>query len=438
MGSSKNIVVFTDFYPYASVTEQVFVEPDIAALSTVFDKVYIVPLASSGSLKDTSRWPNVIVDSTLAQSNFQHSRLLKSCFFLNPYVLFQAVKDIAATRSLRDLAASCSFNLNTVSISFQIEKLLKKHGLSPRNTLLYTFWFYNTTAAIGRLQGWSIVSRAHGYEVYESGHSGVFISPVVRRRLLERVKAVYTVSYAARDYLRQRYRGYADKIHVRMLGTERLYEVNNLDVVKDLQETVVLSVARVVPLKRVMLNLEVMKAVATANPDKHFRWIHVGDGSGFKELKEAVASSAISNLAIELRGSVPNDEVHRVYRDEKVSLFLLLSTNEGLPVSICEAMSYGVPVVATDVGGNSEIVNSRNGILVDVDSSPESIAKDLTGLLREPKTLNLMREIARKTWEDRFDVKILRTDFAMELKSLIGNNAEALNRFCMKERFSNL
>ena len=44
-----------------------------------------------------------------------------------------------------------------------------------------------------------------------------------------------------------------------------------------------------------------------------------------------------------------------------VDLFLTVSANEGIPVSIMEAQSFGIPVIATDVGGISEIVNNVNG-----------------------------------------------------------------------------
>ena len=45
--------------------------------------------------------------------------------------------------------------------------------------------------------------------------------------------------------------------------------------------------------------------------------------------------------------------------------FINLSDSEGIPVSIMEAMSVGLPVIARDVGGNNEIVNSNVGCLLE-------------------------------------------------------------------------
>src|SRR6202008_736578 len=59
------------------------------------------------------------------------------------------------------------------------------------------------------------------------------------------------------------------------------------------------------------------------------------------------------------------------YRDEAgrliagASLFVLASPHEGLPVTVMEALTLGVPVVAPDVGGLREVVTAgENGILV--------------------------------------------------------------------------
>lgn len=43
-----------------------------------------------------------------------------------------------------------------------------------------------------------------------------------------------------------------------------------------------------------------------------------------------------------------------------------MSDSEGIPVSIMEAMSFGIPVIARNVGGMSEIVNEENGLLLEM------------------------------------------------------------------------
>ena len=62
------------------------------------------------------------------------------------------------------------------------------------------------------------------------------------------------------------------------------------------------------------------------------------------------------------------------YRRNRVDLFISLSSSEGLPVSMMEAISFGIPILATDVGGVSEIVKRATGRLVSVDDPPELVA----------------------------------------------------------------
>ena len=62
------------------------------------------------------------------------------------------------------------------------------------------------------------------------------------------------------------------------------------------------------------------------------------------------------------------------YSANRVDLFISLSASEGLPVSMMEAISFGIPILATGVGGVPEIVNTSTGRLVKADDSANSIA----------------------------------------------------------------
>lgn len=64
-------------------------------------------------------------------------------------------------------------------------------------------------------------------------------------------------------------------------------------------------------------------------------------------------------------GNVPNAEVHAHLCAENI--FVLMSRNEGLPISVIEAMRAGLPVISTRVDGIPEQVDERNGILIDPD-----------------------------------------------------------------------
>ena len=93
------------------------------------------------------------------------------------------------------------------------------------------------------------------------------------------------------------------------------------------------------------------------------------------------------------------------YRTKPVDLFVNTSSLEGLPVSIMEACSFGIPVVATDVGGTKEIVrDGKNGFLLGADFKPETLANDIERICRMTgKERNAMRTASRKIWEENFN-----------------------------------
>ena len=64
-----------------------------------------------------------------------------------------------------------------------------------------------------------------------------------------------------------------------------------------------------------------------------------------------------NQITITFKGPTGNPEILSYYASNPVSLFLSVSSSEGLPFSMMEASSYGIPIVCTDVGGCKEITN---------------------------------------------------------------------------------
>ncbi len=103
------------------------------------------------------------------------------------------------------------------------------------------------------------------------------------------------------------------------------------------------------------------------------------------------------------KGQVSNEDIHKYYKENRVDCFLTTSASEGLPVSIMEAMSYGIPVVATDVGGIGELIDG-NGELIPADPSVSEVYKALCSLVeRNPEELNGLRQASRNLWSEKFN-----------------------------------
>jgi len=88
-----------------------------------------------------------------------------------------------------------------------------------------------------------------------------------------------------------------------------------------------------------------------------------------------------------------------------LDLFVLPSSNEGLPRSILEAMAAAVPVVATNVGGNADlVVPGRTGLLVPP-RDPGALAAAIEKLLRAPDTAREMGRAGRLMVEQHFSLR---------------------------------
>jgi glycosyltransferase involved in cell wall biosynthesis len=110
------------------------------------------------------------------------------------------------------------------------------------------------------------------------------------------------------------------------------------------------------------------------------RLVLVGDGPDRDELERMAASSGTGDR-IDFRGSLPRDEALRVVAGATAGL--LSSAWENLPHSAVEALSVGVPVVATAVGGVPEVVrDGENGLLVPP-GRPDELAAAMRRVLEE-------------------------------------------------------
>jgi glycosyltransferase involved in cell wall biosynthesis len=113
----------------------------------------------------------------------------------------------------------------------------------------------------------------------------------------------------------------------------------------------ILCIARLSPQK----NSDLFLALAEHLPQYAFIWI-----GNQTEMSKPYSANVF------FMGNLPNAGAYNEYAD----LFVLPSNYEGLPMTIIEAMSFGKPVVASNVGGISEIVtNNENGYVVENDAS---------------------------------------------------------------------
>ena len=118
--------------------------------------------------------------------------------------------------------------------------------------------------------------------------------------------------------------------------------------------------ARLSPEKGHAFLIRAMKLLVDRGHELELRL--AGDGPRKEQLTDLAHELGISDR-VRFLGFLTEDEVIRELQD--ADLFVLPSFVEGLPVSAMEAMAIGVPVIATNIAGTSELVeDGRTGLLV--------------------------------------------------------------------------
>lgn len=404
------LVLVTTGYPTGLETESSFIRPEIGVLAKHFDKVIVAPRIDYGR-SDEPLPDGVSVDRQFAGMPTAKDKLRA---LISPELWRDLIADLPQIRSLTSLRRSMAISTGKLLFRRKLKQLLRRHSLDPKQTTVYTFWFDFATEAAATIPGLhSVVSRAHRYDLYEEEE---FISRAARRRTLKKMRGVYVCSLSGEEYLKTKYPEYADRIHTSYLGT-----LEHTPLPKSAEpepptlhkpDVTLFCCARLEEVKRVPQQLQAVSAWARRHPELNVRWIHAGDGGERTKLEET-ARALPDNVTVSLLGGIGNEDVHSLLGSGEVDALLLTSSSEGLPVVLMEAMSHGVPVLATDVGGVREIVDETTGELLPSEFSQEEFSAALDHLLETKKEKSAA---ARRKWEKGFDAVRLREEFVKTIR----------------------
>ncbi len=168
---------------------------------------------------------------------------------------------------------------------------------------------------------------------------------------------------------------------------------------------VILFAARMVPQKQPVVLAETL--LRLNNQGILYTALVVGGGPEEKWLKDFVANHNLGGQ-VKLLGTQSNETVAKLLRAADV--FFLPSINEGIALSLYEAMGAGVAVVGADVGGQSELVDTDCGFLIKPINPEEDTVRYvniLRRLLISTDTIKKMGAAGRARIENRFSLKMM-------------------------------
>lgn len=406
--------LFTAAYPFSD--KEAFVHAEIPLLSESFEKVIILPL---DKLTEPVVLPNnVEVVYLFDQPNISElgikSKLanLFNWSFMSD-LMRNGLKIITKPSSLKNYVSQYNQNVNR---SFILESFFKEK-IATGSNYFYSYWFDNWATILSlykkRHADFKFISRAHGYEVFpEQSNTGFF---ALRSLQLKGVSKVFSVSKEGAKILRRNNFAYASKISHSYLGSKDF----GLGKFEKEEIFTLVSCAHVAGIKRIERIGEVLK-----NIDFPIRWVHFG---GYYLDEQAAQNKLLTvvdelkeykNITVELLGSKTNTEVMEFYKANSVNLFISLSSTEGIPVTMMEAISFGIPVLSTNVGGCCEIVTEDSGILVSKEESVEEIANKIREFRLGKGNTKLFRNSVRLFWSENFHQENNFRKFIKEISSV--------------------
>ena len=297
-------------------------------------------------------------------------------------------------------------------------------GLHDRNCDLVIAQFGPNGELAARLkQGgaqWPLLTIFRGYDVRWTTERG----KKIYHNLFERGDYFLGVS---RDIVRQLGALGIDATKTRQhsegIDLEKFYHPKDRKPWAPHEPLVLLTVARLHPVKGLDYGIKAFKKLLERNPRIRLEYRLVGSGPAEAHLRKLVDRLALRE-EIRFMGGLQHDEVVRQY--QQAHLFVLPSIAEGLPVALREAMASELPVVATAVGGVGEVVvHGESGLLVP-SKEADALADGLQCLIDAPQTWPAMGRRARRQIATKYNMHSANREFERICRGLVASERKGV------------
>jgi glycosyltransferase involved in cell wall biosynthesis len=368
--NNLNLVYFTNTYPYGLGLE--WKTNELLVFKKHFDNVLVVPFCVTDEEKVAEFIPGISYENPLFRTSFLDTSPFEKLFGIITSVLFFSfLREGFKFKVFFSLSRFKywlleSFKLSKINSSKTLNLIIDRY--KNENTIFYSYWGRDTVLNFSFLEKnkfHKVVCRFHGYDLYSERNDSNYLP--FQKLLISKLDLILPCSTHGFTYLSEVYPKFAHLIFVARLGTLS----KGLTKTKSQNDVFrIVSCSSVIPLKRVHLIAQAIK-----NADFPIEWIHIGDGIMMEELKmDVIKAKENVVVSIKLLGKIQSKYIADIYLKDHFDLFINVSSYEGVPVSIMEAMAAGIPILAPSINGIPEIVDNTIGKLIPAgDISPEDL-----------------------------------------------------------------
>ena len=267
-------------------------------------------------------------------------------------------------------------------------------------TVFYSFWMsYDAYAAAllkRRFPKARAIARGHAFDIDAQRNP---MNPYLMKRCIaDSLDGLYLISEDAKTRLLRDTPITAERLQVLALGStgaetaERFPAPSYIDGVFR-----VVSCSSVIAIKQLPLLIDALSLWSRGR----LRWTHIGGGADEAAVRAYAAQKlgARPEIDFQLTGAVDHARVEALYAAQPFDVFVNTSRSEGVPVSIMEAMRAGIPIVAPNLGGIPELVDSQIGVLYAPGGGAQAVLAALLAIADlPPQKAEFMRAAAQARW----------------------------------------
>lgn len=404
--NGKRLYYFTGTYPYG--LGETWKSNELKFLVDYFEEITVIPYAYGGNFDS----PKPPIDGIRYEKPLfiQENEPVKtgSLFRLLDKNFFYYLKEFFGKR-----VYTSRFRLKAwLHASLRIKQLLAhpviKNVMKHPSTDVVLCFFWGKGSCdflpfVDRNRFGKIAVRFHRYDLFEDQNNNYI---PYRRELLNAAHIAAPSSENGRQHMQSLYPKAKASIIVGRLGVlgEGLAGEGRDGSLH------IITCSYAVPVKRLHLVCQALSMLSIP-----VEWTHVGDGPLMNDIKE-MASRFPANIRSNFPGMIKSEDVLTFYRQRPVDLFINVSSSEGVPFSIMEALSAGIPVFATRVGGTGEIIDDSVGKILDADITGAELAGAIQKYYElDPDEKSRRRKNAHERYLHQCDAEKLTRQFAQLL-----------------------
>lgn len=405
------LVIFTSNYPYDTGEE--FFSGELEHLKTNYS-IEIVPVSAINL--STKRTLEFKVNNWL----IDHLRIIP--------LLRQTIASVFSVKFYEALFIECR-TVKKIGV-YELKRLVSQYAKARiaaklirqilqtnrnRQVIFYSYWLDFPILGfkfIKKTGNYKVIARAHGIDLFADQNIRGYVPLQLQKIAL--LDKLILVSDSGMRYLLQKYGNQlANKLVVSKLGVTKMFP-NHLQY--DVKNLCLISISSCVEIKRINLIIDLIAKVREYGVD--LTWQHIGYGDLFDNMEEYAALKLKKGFLF--HGYQSNYEVQGMLATNSFAALISCSFSEGgNPVSMQEAQAYGLPIIATDVGGVSEVFEQYDcGWLIERDFVLEDVAAMLAAELCNPELRLIKSDGASRSFISKYQAEVNYSEFCRLLQEL--------------------